>query len=92
MMPDVDELERAVLAAFVSNEKDDPDGAWAAYHPTITAAADGVLTYAVQVCRKLRERKLLAGEGRGEHATYWPTDKGRERAAAAELKKGRGDG
>lgn len=76
--------ERAILAAFVSLAKEDDEGAWACYYIDIARAAidAGIPTAVVTgqseaICRDLRRRKLLAGEGRGIHASYWPTDKGR---------------
>jgi hypothetical protein len=79
-MPDVQALERAVLATIVRLHAADPEGSWSAYHPEVTAAAADDIGWASQVCRKLRSRKLLAGDGRGMHAFYWPTDEGIARA------------
>lgn len=77
----LDDKERAVLAAFVENEKGDPEGAWNSFHHSIAAAAGGNFTTADAVCRNLRRRKLLKGEGSGKMASYYPTDKGREALA-----------
>lgn len=70
------DAERSVLAAFVQNEKDDPEGAWNWFHHSISSAAGSESADAI--CRSLRRRKLLKGEGSGRFATYYPTDKGRE--------------
>lgn len=67
--------EQAVLLTFNRLTDEDPDGAWSYYHSEIIQAggfrADGI-------CRNLRQRKMLNGQGRGQHASYWISDKGRK--------------
>lgn len=77
--------ERRVLEAFVANEKKDANGAWNSFHDSILAAvADGgevtdwTIGIADATCRNLRRRKLLKGEGQGQRASYYLTDKGKE--------------
>jgi hypothetical protein len=73
--------ERAVLKQFVENEKEDAQGAWNWFHHSIVkAGTDAGLREAEidGVCRNLRRRKLLTGEGGGKFATYYPSDRGRE--------------
>lgn len=67
------EVERDVLNVFKachggSGGRD----AMAAY----CAAPGFSAAEAIAVCRDLRRRKLLCGEGRGTHAYYWISDKG----------------
>lgn len=73
--------ERAVLKRFVTLEDADPKGAWGWFHRDIVVAAleAGAQDWELDgMCRNLRRRKLLHGEGSGKFATYYPTDKGRE--------------
>lgn len=76
------EMETAVLKVFAANEAEDSEGAWNSFHHSIIAAAGGHPEYADQVCRELRRKKLLTGEGRGKWATYYLTDKGKTQAAS----------
>lgn len=71
-----------MLRAFVALEAEDPEGAWNYFYPPIVEAVGGLAPFADQVCRELRRKKLLKGEGSGKMATYYPTDKGREKVAA----------
>lgn len=77
--------ERAVLAAFVALEKADPDGCWNWFYADVVRAAEGTGDggRADAICRNLRKRKLLKGDGTGKFATYYPTDKGREAVEGA---------
>lgn len=70
-------VERAVLDAFKSANDSDPVGSLAAYAFDVQKAAPGFGgAEAIAVCRDLRRRKLLHGEGRGTHAHYWIAEKG----------------
>jgi hypothetical protein len=75
--------EKAVLKAFVALDAEDNGGAWAAYYAPIVTAAGGGLPTAQAICANLRRRKLLKGEGRGLHAAFYPTEKGKEAVADA---------
>jgi hypothetical protein len=70
----LDDKERAVLAALAA-EPD--DAALAAYYGPIAAAAGDHETAGV-ILRSLKRRKLVGGEGRGMHASFWIEPKGRE--------------
>lgn len=78
----LNDQERAVLTAYRDLSDKDPDGAFAAYVMEVIKAVHpyGVPT-AQATSRNLRKRKLLDGQGRGLHAAYWITDKGREALA-----------
>lgn len=80
-MTHLNDTERAVLAAFIANEKADPEGTWACYHHSILEVTGGKIELAEVVCRNLRAKKLLKGEGRATHATYYPTDAGKAAVA-----------
>lgn len=69
--------ERKVLEAFVALDAKDPGGAWNSFYGEVVTAADDIYR-ADMICRSLRRRKLLAGQGRGKMASYWPTDAGKE--------------
>lgn len=80
MSVNLTDVEAAVLLTFVKLDTDDPGGAWAAYYADVIKAANNDLDLANATCRNLRQRKLLKGEGRGMHASYYPTDKGKAAA------------
>lgn len=72
--------EQVLLEKFRDLGADDDSGAWAWYYPPISqalAAAGRNPEEADAMCRNLRQRKLLDGQGRGRHASYWITDKGK---------------
>lgn len=73
--------ERAVLAKIVELAKTDDSGAWNWFYPEIAKAGidAGASEYELDgICRGLRRRKLLEGQGTGKWASYWPTEKGKE--------------
>jgi hypothetical protein len=74
----LDDRERAVLEALA---KEDDDAALAAYYAPIIEAAGGDLDVAQATLRNLKRRKLVGGEGRGLHASFWIEPKGREAIA-----------
>lgn len=80
-MATLNDTERAVLKVFVANEEADPEGTWACYHHSILDVTGGRIELAEVVCRNLRAKKLLKGDGRGTHATYYPTDAGKAAVA-----------
>lgn len=77
----LDENERPVLEAFKKLDAEDPEGSWNAFYIDIIKAAGDSLPRAEAVCRRLRSRKLLTGQGRGQAASYYITDKGKEALA-----------
>lgn len=79
----LNDQERTLLEVFAKLEKEDPQGAWNSYYHEVVKAAGGDLTTADVMCRNLRRRKLLSGEGRGKHASYWPSDDGKAALGAA---------
>lgn len=68
----LDDAERKVLTAIAA----EPD-AWlnSFYHTVVAAAGDAGVAEAV--CRRLRQRKLVDGQGRGKFAQYGINDKGK---------------
>jgi hypothetical protein len=78
MAVSLDAWERPVLEAFARLEEQDPEGAWNYFYHEIVKAADGIPERAKAVCSRLRGRKLLTGDGRGQFATYYINDKGKE--------------
>lgn len=63
-----------------------PDDMIACYGSPALTAAGGSLAASDAMCRDLRRRKLLVGEGRGTHAYYYISEKGRK--ALADFNKG----
>lgn len=88
MAVSLDDNERAYLKALMEL---DPEGEYAlnSWAPDLIAkarelGADEVATThtgSQSVCRRLRQRKLVDAQGRGDAAGYWVNDKGKEAIA-----------
>lgn len=75
-------VDRAVLETFARLEKEDSGGAWNSFYHEVVTAANGDPNVAEAICRNLRRRKLLKGQGRGRMAAYYLTDAGKQALAA----------
>jgi hypothetical protein len=71
----LDSDERAVLTFLAAA---DASECFNYFYGPIIEACDSDLIRADNACRKLRRRKLVDAEGRGQMASYWINAAGRE--------------
>lgn len=78
----LDPTERKVLEAYAAEDTNDPEGAYAPYYPSISAAAGSNLDQAYAACKALKKKGLLTTNGRqgsklASAPAYWITDAGK---------------